>query len=162
MIVFHSGHISKYGAEVTMAAKKKILRSSKEPRLEQCDGTDCGNGWCCNNPSYSLCCPACDDGTQYCAGDDDDCPDCAIKNIRNMAADKKMLRTQKTAAKKEILRPSKKLTKEGCDGTDCGNGMFLSSYNFARIWSIVGEAEANPKQVPGRIGRRDRVRTRVN
>ena len=89
MIVFHSGHISKYGPEVTMAAKKKILRSSKELRLEQCDGTDCGNGWCCNNPSYSLCCPACEDGTQYCAGDDDDCPDCTVMNIHNMAAEKR-------------------------------------------------------------------------
>jgi len=108
--VGHKGHISKYGPEVTMAAKKKILRSSKELRLEQCDGTDCGNGWCCNNPSYSLCCPACDDGTQYCAGDDDDCPDCAIKNIRSMAADKKMLRNQKTVGQPD------------CTLTDCGDG----------------------------------------
>merc|ERR1719420_1543684 len=71
-----------------MAAKKKLLKSMKMIGQEQCDGTDCGNGWCCNDDDYSICCPICDDGTQWCAGCADDCPDCVINNIRDMAANK--------------------------------------------------------------------------
>merc|ERR1712112_50702 len=71
-----------------MAAKKKLLKSMKMIGDEQCDGTDCGNGWCCNDDDYSICCPICDDGTQWCAGCPDDCPDCVINNIRDMAANK--------------------------------------------------------------------------
>jgi len=70
------------------AAKKKLLKSMKMIGDEQCDGTDCGNGWCCNDDDYSICCPICDDGTQWCAGCADDCPDCVINNIRDMAANK--------------------------------------------------------------------------
>merc|ERR1712098_933622 len=44
----------------TMAADK---RSSKK----DCDGTDCGNNWCCNESDYPVCCPMGDDGTQWCA-----------------------------------------------------------------------------------------------
>jgi len=65
----------------TMAADK---RSSKK----DCDGTDCGNGWCCNESDYPVCCPVADDGTQWCADVDDDCPSSIKKFLPKMAADK--------------------------------------------------------------------------
>merc|ERR1711868_294619 len=56
-----------------MAANKRIQKSSKQLG-DGCDGADCGNGWCCNDSDYSVCCPIGDDGIQWCANDADDCP----------------------------------------------------------------------------------------
>jgi len=87
----------------TMAADK---RSSKK----DCDGTDCGNGWCCNESDYPVCCPVADDGTQWCADVDDDCPS-SIKKLSAMAADKRSY-------------------KKDCDGTDCGNNWCCNESDY--------------------------------
>ena len=92
-----------------MAAKKKLVKSMKMIGQEQCDGTDCGGGWYCNDPDYPVCCPDYDIFSNWSAVDADCCPQSS-----------KIL--PKMAAKKNLVKSMKMIGQEQCDGTYCGGG----------------------------------------
>ena len=57
---------------------------------EQCDGTDCGGGWYCNDPDYPVCCPDYDIFSNWSAVDADCCPQ-SSKILPKMAAKKNLV-----------------------------------------------------------------------
>jgi len=56
------------------AKKLPKMAADKRSSKKDCDGTDCGNGWCCNESDYPVCCPVGGDGFQWCANTLDECP----------------------------------------------------------------------------------------
>merc|ERR1712227_948627 len=93
-----------------MAANKRIQKSSK-PLVDGCDGTDCGDGSCCNNGDYPVCCPDSD----WCGATADDCPS-TTKKLPKMAANKRIQKTSKPI--------------EGCFGTECDDGRCCNNMDY--------------------------------
>merc|ERR1711902_203671 len=93
-----------------MAANKRIPKSSK-PLVDGCDGTDCGDGSCCNNGDYPVCCPDSD----WCGATADDCPS-TTKKLPKMAANKRIQKTSKPV--------------EGCFGTECDDGRCCNNMDY--------------------------------
>merc|ERR1712117_687734 len=94
----------------------RYIQKSSKPLVDGCDGTDCGDGWCCNDSDYPICCPNTDDHTLWCGATADDCPS-PTKKLHKMAANKR------------IQRSSKPLV-DGCDGTDCGDGWCCNDSDY--------------------------------
>jgi len=99
-----------------MAADKNA-RQVKRSYRKECAGTNCGDGTCCDDAGYSVCCPVCDDGSLWCADTADDCG-CNAKRLPPMAANKK------------IQKPTKQMG-DGCDGTDCGNNWCCNDSDYS-------------------------------
>jgi len=121
----HNGHNIQHGHGLASSIKKfipkmaadKNARQEKRSSKKQCDGTDCGNGGCCDDPDYPVCCPDTDFYTNWCGATADDCPSSIRKFIPKMAADKN-------------ARQEKRSSKKQCDGTDCGDGYCCNDADY--------------------------------
>jgi len=121
----HNGHNIQHGHGLASSIKKfipkmaadKNARQEKRSFKKQCDGTDCGDGGCCDVPDFPVCCPDTDYYTNWCAATADDCPSSIRKFIPKMAADKN-------------ARQEKRSSKKDCDGTDCGDGGCCNDADF--------------------------------
>jgi len=121
----HNGHNIQHGHGLASSIKKflpkmaadKNARQEKRSFKKQCDGTDCGDGGCCDVPDFPVCCPDTDYYTNWCAATADDCPSSIKKFIPKMAADKN-------------ARQEKRSSKKQCDGTDCGDGYCCNEADY--------------------------------
>merc|ERR1719450_700371 len=82
------GYTCSFTDKKKMNQKAKLVKPTKN--VGACEGgADCGDGWCCFNPDYPVCCPDTDFYTNWCAVDFDSCADLS-KTLPKMAAKKKV------------------------------------------------------------------------
>merc|ERR1712227_495768 len=83
------GYTCSFSDKKKMNQKAKLVKPTRN--VGACEGgADCGDGWCCYNPDYPVCCPDTDYFTNWCGATADDCPT-SLKKLPKMAAGKNAL-----------------------------------------------------------------------